>query len=208
MKYEHCSKYVENGLKLAQQFFGRKENWNLYTHQISIYGSRVMEYIEIGDRVLDVGHGYCGLTFACLNMHCYTDAIDLFTEHPPIPEVHWYTSNIEDPDCFLKKNFYDAIIFTEILEHLNFTPQNTIDRLFDSLKVGGYMIVTTPTKGIYPDPEVEHVFEDWNPEVTPIDQHMRIYSDDDVIDMLSKRGTIIRHDHLCNHSFFVSEKDL
>ena len=198
------SLYVNNGLKLAQQFFGQKDNWDIYTHQISFYGDEVLKEVEEGDKVLDIGYGYCGITFACLNKGCYVDAIDLFIEPPPIPEVNWYYPwNVENPKSFLKKDYYDVIIMTEVFEHLNFRPEQTISRLYDALKVGGKLILTVPTKGVYyPEPEDKEL-EEYDDTKAIGDQHIKFYSDLEILELFGNKGQMIKTDHFMNHSFFV-----
>lgn len=42
---------------------------------------------------------------------------------------------------------YDLVIFTEVLEHLNFHPLSTLKKIVATLKSGGHLILTTPDGG-------------------------------------------------------------
>ena len=100
-------------------------------------------------RGLDIGCAYgtlalyCRRAFGC-EMYC-TDFTDRFFT-PALAREHGLTfvqHNIElDP---LPWNLrFDAIVFTEVLEHLNFHPVATLRRIADALTAGGRLYLSTP----------------------------------------------------------------
>lgn len=52
--------------------------------------------------------------------------------------------NLETDDIPWKD--FDLIVFTEVLEHLNYNPVPAVTRLFEATKPGGFIICTTPMK--------------------------------------------------------------
>lgn len=116
------------------------------------YWSHLPEWINrlpSGIRVLDVGAA-CG-TLAIFTKRCLgadvtvVDAISLdrlavLFEAEGIPYIirDIERAGIEDLGKF------DLIIFTEVLEHLNFKPEATLRKLSSALKLGGVLLLSTP----------------------------------------------------------------
>lgn len=62
---------------------------------------------------------------------------------------------IELPQYRLPSMKYDMVIMTEVFEHFGFNPAATLKKIGESLRDGGYMILTTPNWGHV------HIYEDW-----------------------------------------------
>jgi SAM-dependent methyltransferase len=100
-------------------------------------------------RVLDIGCAYgtlalfCRRTFDC-EVYC-TDFTDIYLS-PALREKHSFkfaVNNIERED-FPWPIRFDAVIFTEVLEHLNFHPLPTLKKIRNLLTPGGKLFLTTP----------------------------------------------------------------
>ena len=150
-------------------------------------------------RILDVGCGYGTLaTFTKLNFGCEVCCIDNFVGNAPRDlfrsmNIYLAQANVElEPIPF--DGQFDIIIFTEVLEHLNFNPTCTLQKLVTALEPGGKILLTTPDcKGwgkVYdyyrhiseapaPDPSLEF-----------IDAHVWQYSIDELLSVLDAVGLI------------------
>ena len=95
-----------------------------------------------GARILDVG---------CFPQHLFKMLQDLRFEvygvsskHEAAYEKKIVSLNIETDKLPFKDNFFDLIIFTEIIEHLTLNPNNYMQKLKKILKKNGKLLITTP----------------------------------------------------------------
>lgn len=95
-----------------------------------------------GAKVLDVG---------CFPPHLFEMLKDLGFEvygisskHEPTKVKRVVTLNIEKDKLPFKNNFFDLIVFTEIIEHLTLAPTNYMPKLYKVLKKNGKCLITTP----------------------------------------------------------------
>lgn len=95
----------------------------------------------------------------------------------------------------------DLIIFTEVLEHLNSNPLPTIKKMFNALKPGGHLVVSTPAKELWGEtrsindkqkPGLWNDLTDWRdiPEYKGKwrDEHTYHYSQIELADLMSEAG--------------------
>lgn len=103
-------------------------------------------------RVLDVGAAYGTLaifTKRLLNADVVcVDAIPYFAPQSLLEreEIPLILKNVELSD-FHDLGTFDLIIFTEIIEHLNFHPHATLQKLKSLLRDGGKIALSTPNAG-------------------------------------------------------------
>ncbi len=129
-------------------------NYAVYRAQERLYWAAAPRWIaEAGltstSRVLDVGCAYGTLAvFTRLAFRCRVHAVDFIEAYTPRElfrqlEIAFAVCNIEFDDPPFPPPF-DLILFTEVLEHLNFHPVPTLTRLANLLRPGGSIILTTP----------------------------------------------------------------
>ena len=99
-------------------------------------------------KVLDVGCAYGTTSFILKRAKMNVTALD------PMPELHSKELFEEEDIKFLNKNIetdqihrtYDLIVFTDVVEHLNYNPLPVMKKLYNLLETGGEIILTTPSK--------------------------------------------------------------
>ena len=158
---------------------------------------------ELNDKViLDVGSGsgfiLKSIQSSSLNLH----ALDL----SPKCVTYLNTQGIEakQSDISFQKfpycnNFFDYVIFTEVIEHLAF-PDNALHEIFRVLKHGGKLVISTHNPfnlymrlrylgGTFPTPELD---------VTKKGQHIRLYNNNSLKHILKATG----FESIINKSWF------
>src|SRR5436309_1294076 len=101
------------------------------------------------ETVLDIGCAYGTLLlFATKLTSCHASAIDFIGGYlsPAViakHDIQFRVNNIE-LDPFPWDRRFDVIIFTEVLEHLNFCPIPTLRKIAGLLKPGGRLYLSTP----------------------------------------------------------------
>jgi len=95
----------------------------------------ISKNIKFGSKVLDAGAGPC--PYKKFFTHCNYEATDFIDKH-----------NILDFVCSLdnipkEDNTYDAILCTDVLEHVEY-PQKVINEFYRVLKKGGKLYMTIP----------------------------------------------------------------
>jgi len=135
-------------------------------------------------RVLDIGAGYG--TLASL-ASVYGAVVVTLDPVPAIPAeiiaefgLVPITGDVEkDP---LPLDRYDAIIMTEVLEHFNYHPVQTMQKVKDSLRAGGKIFLSTPDAAswgrvqIYPNLDAIPVYSEGIYNDTWRDEHIWQYS--------------------------------
>jgi 2-polyprenyl-3-methyl-5-hydroxy-6-metoxy-1,4-benzoquinol methylase len=98
---------------------------------------------------LDIGVAYGTLALFCkTNLKCETYCTDYTAKYisPHLLNkynIYFAVSNIE-LDEFPWKKKYDIILFTEVLEHLNFHPVATLQKIRNMLSDDGILYISTP----------------------------------------------------------------
>ncbi|MBM4109190.1 MAG: class I SAM-dependent methyltransferase [Phycisphaerae bacterium] len=129
-------------------------NYAVYRQQERLYWAAAPRWIaQAGltdaSRVLDVGCAYGTLAvFTRLAFRCSVHGVDFIDAYTPRDlfrrlEIPFAVCNIELDDPPFSPGF-DLIVFTEVLEHLNFHPVPTLTRLAGLLRPGGAIVLSTP----------------------------------------------------------------
>lgn len=148
-------------------------------------------------RVADVGAAYGTLAVMSkrllnADVTC-VDAIETYYPKPLFERegIRHVMKHVEIDDLASLGKF-DLIIFTEVLEHLNFKPQYTLRKLKDALRPGGRLILTTPdadawgrTTKYYPSLDA---LPDPDPSKEWIDDHIWQFSDQELFQVLDESG--------------------
>lgn len=93
-------------------------------------------------RILDVGCFPYHIGAAM--EHMGLDVYGISSQHEPLQGAKIKTCNIEKDTFPFKDNFFDIVIFTEVLEHLPQSPLHTIKEMYRVLSPGGHILITTP----------------------------------------------------------------
>lgn len=162
---------------------------------------------------LDVGSGYgtlavflteiFGQTAVSTDMH-QRPGVDLLAERGMLEFHKW---NIELEDAPIAGGF-DVVVFTEVLEHLNFDPVPTLRKLRDLLADDGRLFLSTPdaeewgrvTKFYRSMAEMPSPWEGrqlvQTGKWTYIDDHVWQYTRDELEDVIARSGfRIVRSDY-------------
>lgn len=102
-------------------------------------------------RSLNLPKGAKILDGGCYPLHLFKMLQDLGFEvygisskHEPTKEKRVASLNIETDKFPFKDNFFDLIVFTEIIEHLTLSPNSYMPKLYKVLKKNGKCLITTP----------------------------------------------------------------
>lgn len=128
-------------------------NKNRIAGKLLSLGYKVPEYFEwlkktkvhLTDAILDVGCGNGGLLIS-LNKMGFTNltGIDPFNEN----DLDYGDIKIYKKTIFETEGEYDLIMLNHVLEHMD-EAQNVINRLYDLLKNGKYLLIRTPVMESY-----------------------------------------------------------
>lgn len=95
-----------------------------------------------GARILDVGC-YPMDMFNALSDLGY-DMFGISSEHEKVKHKNVTALNIETDELPFKENFFDLILFSEVMEHMIYDPQVYLAKFKKVLKPGGFLLITTP----------------------------------------------------------------
>lgn len=93
-------------------------------------------------RVLDIGC-YPPHLFSALTSKGF-DLYGISSPHEPLKSSRVQTLNIETDSLLYKTNYFDLVIFSELIEHLVAYPDFPLSQILRVLKPGGYLLLTTP----------------------------------------------------------------
>ncbi len=123
----------------------KKELDYFLTHLVRyIFILEVVEklHLPIGAKILDTG---------CYPPHLLNnlreqgfDVWGISSKHEPVKDNKIVSLNIEKEKLPFKDDFFDLIIFTEIIEHLLVDPKVYLEKLKKVLKPNGRLLITTP----------------------------------------------------------------
>lgn len=149
-------------------------------------------------RTLDIGCGYGTLslfTKRLTNCESYMiDFIDAYMSNKLISKYsfNFQVKNIELESIPFESKKFDTILFTEVLEHLNFNPIPTMKKLCNSLKEDGVLYLSTPDADEWG--KLTTFYNDYkkmpmpNKSMSVLDGHIYQYTKSEVSDILIECG--------------------
>jgi SAM-dependent methyltransferase len=147
-------------------------------------------------RCLDVGSGYGTLSlFTHLVSGCQNYVVDFIPEYMSPALVarrgfEFRICNVElEPLPF--EGPFDAVLFSEVLEHLNFHPVPTLKKLAAVLGPGGRLYLSTPDAGVHGRLANYASYADMplpEPGRPIVDAHVYVYEEYELKDVLSAAG--------------------
>lgn len=150
---------------------------------------------------LDIGCAYGTLALYCKNLfncniYC-TDFVDCCLSKTLIDKYSFqFNINNIELDSFPWEESFDTIIFTEVLEHLNFHPLPTLKKIYSLLKDDGHFYLSTPDSLSWGRVTKYYSrLEDMpypNKDLPIKNDHIYIYSKDELVDNLYKAGFKIK----------------
>ncbi|MHC1723464.1 MAG: class I SAM-dependent methyltransferase [Aminipila sp.] len=180
---------------------------NQYKNSEISYWSHIPQWIYEDNRqkkvtnCLDIGCAYGTLALYCkklfnCNVYC-TDFIDVHLSKTLINYYNFlFSINNIELDPFPWEEKFDVIIFTEVLEHLNFHPLPTLKKIHSLLKDDGCLYLSTPDAlswgkitTYYPSlADIPYP----NKDLPLIDTHIYIYDKKEILDVLNEAGFRIK----------------
>ena len=144
---------VQDEIAACDQAYGRPGHYaQTYRHEEARYWYPALRWVRgltSVDRVADIGPGYGTLLIFSIQCHhpSYILAVDAGSYLAPTLvekyKIHLVRSDIERSNVEEFGQF-DLILFTEILEHLNFHPRATLQKLRQLVSSKGRVVLTTP----------------------------------------------------------------
>lgn len=160
-----------------------------------IYETRSTRKIS---RVLDIGCAYGTLALFCkkifpdCKIYC-TDFTPRFISKPLIKKYEFLfkVNNIE-LDPFPWELTFDIIIFTEVLEHLNYHPLTTLKKMHKLLSKKGRLYISTPDASEWGRVTKYYSHLDHIPApklgMSVIDDHVYQYTKEELISLIDRSG--------------------
>lgn len=117
-------------------FFIHRSRYQFILEQILDLG------LPKGAKILDVG---------CFPLHLFRalelagfEVFGISSKHEPVKQKNIVSVNVETDDLPFKKESFDLILFTEVMEHLLYDPKIYLQKFWEILRPLGYLLVTTP----------------------------------------------------------------
>jgi len=200
------AEHMPNALTVVEQVEGELGNGthgayfesskNRYAH----YFSAIMATVPPNALILDIGNAPGHVAIGCNLMGHRVKGVNLNAEwRSTYPEERWLKEfdvlehDIErSPLPFLNDTF-DAILFTEVLEHIAIThPKSIANEIQRVLKPGGVLIFSTPNvcniSNIYALFHGHNIFWPMDIFYGSMDRHNREYTPQEVLDLLGRSG--------------------
>jgi len=200
---------VDQTVKAAQaavaELLGPEHYYHTYRkHELSYWGPAIPWLKELKDvkNVLDVGAAYGTLSVVASQLYPGTklhiiDPVEYL--NPLLRErygIKTFRGDIER-DAFPEIPKCDLLIFTEVLEHLNFHPVPTLRKLHSMMTSTAHLLLSTPAAesawGRVEDSyaSVDEIPEYQGQDVAWIDQHIYQYSLDELNAVFPKPGLLL-----------------
>ncbi|MDR2085667.1 MAG: class I SAM-dependent methyltransferase [Dysgonamonadaceae bacterium] len=105
-----------------------------------------------------------------------------------LPDAKFYCMGVYDNPCKIEENNFDAVVSTEVVEHL-FYPRELLRFAKAKLKPGGYILLTTPYHG-YLKNLVLSIFNKWDNHHWALwdGGHIKFWSKKTLSDLLNVEG--------------------
>lgn len=197
------SQTIKNAQKLIKENMSNP-NIDLYQEQEYLYWEHIpkwiKEYINKNKQcnILDIGCAYGTIAVYCrlLSKDTHITATDIFTytniNFLNSMKIDFINHNIETDNILEKK--YDLIILSEVIEHFNYNPLTTLEKIKLMLNDNGILIVTTPDSKYWGKQTKYYANFDEIPEQNSsaktnlIDDHIWQYSEDEIISIFKQSG--------------------
>ena len=190
----------------------RNEQWPLFERHVRLMMTDVTSRFPATSRtrILDVGcfNGYISVLFKQLGYQVTaTDAYDSEERRAIFQkiEIEFIPSNMNELDAFnhLPGEWFDIILFTQVIEHILNHPAGLVSSLARLMRPGGLMVLTTPnpatvmaalrllkgnsllwgTRDFIGQPKI-----DGGTIISKADIHYREYTSDEIYHMLTGAG--------------------
>jgi len=187
-----------------------KQHCNSYLRLQPLFWCNIPEWIAKDTagrkikRTLDIGCGYGTLSLylqRLLNCDVYTiDFVDITGSIPSLyakVKSNWFfkVNNIE-LDAFPWDLKFDIIVFTEVMEHLNFHPLPTLRKIHDLLSDDGLLYLSTPDAAQWGRLTKYYSNLDMIPlparNLPVVDDHVYVYTKPELLKVLDEAGFAVK----------------
>ena len=159
MKFKEFDNLIVNKVllqPLSEEEFGgnEKEYYNL--HKDRIYKTLHAIPVDVGKEILDLGcePGYIAIALKVSGYNVIGGSVNLindFKERMDRFQIPIDVYNIDTDDLPYDNEQFDAIIFSEIIEHLFYGVPHALKEINRVIKKGGFLILTTPNLARVPN---------------------------------------------------------
>lgn len=221
---------IDPTLKTAQDIIsdlvGPENYYHTYkTHEFFYWGPAIPWLKELRGikSVLDIGAAYGTLSIIAAHLYPGTelyviDPVDYL--NPAVKEkfrIKNFKGDIERND-FSEIPKCDLVIFTEVLEHLNFHPVPTLRKIYSMIAPGGWLLLSTPAAesgwGRVEDSyaSVDEIPEYKGQDAIWVDKHIYQYTLEELNAVFAQTGfETVRHVKTIgsnyNHVFLLKKSD-
>jgi len=176
--------------------------WNIHEARYTFLQEYLGHHILTGAAVLDVGC-YPPFLLDWLEKHAM-NAFGIASQHESVSRKQVKILNIDFDRFPWKDHMFDAVIFTEVLEHLPFSPMHALVEMHRVLKPGGLLILSTPNttklqhrlkllvgkSTVFP---LEQLLATKPNDNSIYHRHNREYTKQEVETILEKAGFVLQH---------------